>query len=349
MPHLMFKRMNMDIMSFPPQPDLQSIAKATGFSPSAVSKALNPDTAKRGRLSAKTCDLIIRAAAKQGYIRNRAAEFMKRGKEPLIGVFLPWTRASFVLDFLIGVSDQAREENFPLRFYFGRTIGNYIRFMEQARQRRHCGMITFSVQGLHGRRAIESKVRSFAAQGNPMVVINPDVVEKEVLSVRVDNRMSGVLAAQRLLADGCSSFLVCGEFGDRHTGFIEYMRRNGRDAKTIKCSVIRGLIKIAEEQLVMVFRKMPCFPVGIFAMNDEIALLAIRILEGAGWKCGRDFFVVGHDDHDLGRYSIPTLTTIHQPFQEAGKIAVNLLIQRIYGRKANAVTLQPLLIPRESG
>jgi DNA-binding LacI/PurR family transcriptional regulator len=68
---------------------------------------------------------------------------------------------------------------------------------------------------------------------------------------------------------------------------------------------------------------------GVVAFNDSIALGAMRVLQEAGLRIPQDVAVIGFDDIDETRYSLPTLSTINPGRDEIAEIAVGLLQERI--------------------
>ncbi|NYI40090.1 LacI family DNA-binding transcriptional regulator [Demequina lutea] len=74
---------------------------------------------------------------------------------------------------------------------------------------------------------------------------------------------------------------------------------------------------------------------GLFAMSDELALGAMRMLQEAGLVIPSDVAIVGFDDIDEGRYSIPSLSTIDPGRSEIAETAIDVLMDRI-GEKGKA-------------
>ncbi len=68
---------------------------------------------------------------------------------------------------------------------------------------------------------------------------------------------------------------------------------------------------------------------GLFAMNDELALGSMRVLQEKGLVIPDDVAVIGFDDVDEGRYSLPSLTTVDPGRREIAETAVDVLLQRI--------------------
>jgi len=71
----------------------------------------------------------------------------------------------------------------------------------------------------------------------------------------------------------------------------------------------------------------------IVAANDNIALGALELLRVRSEPLWRDCPVTGFDDIDQASWEIPALTTIRQPLEEMGKLAVKALWDLMQGKK----------------
>jgi LacI family transcriptional regulator len=69
-----------------------------------------------------------------------------------------------------------------------------------------------------------------------------------------------------------------------------------------------------------------------------------------GLRVPGDLSVVGFDDTLLAAVSSPALTTVRQPFEQMGEVAVRILRDQMEGRELNSirVELMTTLIVRES-
>jgi LacI family transcriptional regulator len=89
----------------------------------------------------------------------------------------------------------------------------------------------------------------------------------------------------------------------------------------------------------------------LIAFNDTSAIGAIRVLHEAGMRVPADVSVIGFDDIASAQFHVPSLTTIRQPLKHMGKLAANILLDRIANPSApyaNTVPVKPALIIRES-
>lgn len=89
-------------------------------------------------------------------------------------------------------------------------------------------------------------------------------------------------------------------------------------------------------------------PTAVVCVNDRSAILTIDYLHAAGLRVPDDISVTGYDDSEMGRYKSPSLTTVHQPFEEIGTQAAMKLIELINGAAPSQIQLPVQLIVRES-
>ena len=76
---------------------------------------------------------------------------------------------------------------------------------------------------------------------------------------------------------------------------------------------------------------------GVVAFNDALAIGAMYELQARGLAIPRDVGVVGFDDIEDSRYSVPTLTTVDPGRREIANVAVDILRRRLHeGQGAGA-------------
>jgi LacI family transcriptional regulator len=91
-------------------------------------------------------------------------------------------------------------------------------------------------------------------------------------------------------------------------------------------------------------------PTALVAFNDKAAIGALQAATERGLSVPTDLSIAGFDDIDLSRASTPQLTTVRQPLQEMGRMAVSLLIRLLdrHALEALHVELATELIIRTS-
>jgi LacI family transcriptional regulator len=81
-----------------------------------------------------------------------------------------------------------------------------------------------------------------------------------------------------------------------------------------------------------------------------MAVAALQEAHARGIRVPEELSVVGVDDTTVFRIAVPAITTIYQPLEEAGRIAVHLLARIIDGQTVDPMRLEigTRLVVRES-
>jgi DNA-binding LacI/PurR family transcriptional regulator len=70
-------------------------------------------------------------------------------------------------------------------------------------------------------------------------------------------------------------------------------------------------------------------PTALLALNDEIAIGALRGLQEAGLKLPRDMSVTGFNNQPIARMTTPTLTTVNQNIDDTIGTAAEILLAQL--------------------
>ena len=92
-------------------------------------------------------------------------------------------------------------------------------------------------------------------------------------------------------------------------------------------------------------------PTAVFVASDTMAMGALRAVRQAGLRVPEDVAIIGFDDVPQATYLDPPLTTVRQPIQRLGEIAVRVLVDVIaQGPEIpQRVVLMPELVVRSTG
>ena len=84
--------------------------------------------------------------------------------------------------------------------------------------------------------------------------------------------------------------------------------------------------------------------------NDHVAVECLRLLLENGFRVPQDVSLVGFDDSELSRNSIPRLTTMTHPKDHLGSAAAEAILRKIRNpeEKQESVTYRPGLVIRQS-
>ncbi|XHR29486.1 MAG: LacI family DNA-binding transcriptional regulator [Chthoniobacteraceae bacterium] len=192
----------------------------------------------------------------------------------------------------------------------------------------------------------------------PYVLIDP--ADRSCTSkVWLDRGEAMRLTVQHLLDLGHRSFSTLGITPRdlwRWPGLIEPLSAAGLDSNECVQSV--ALDHTQEEsyaegmELANQVIASPSPSTALIALNDQIAIGAIRALSNAGYHVPNDFSVVGFDNLPVSRYWDPALTSIDQQTEKmissAGELLLEALVRRSGSKNKKVVRIVPRLMIRGS-
>ena len=171
------------------------------------------------------------------------------------------------------------------------------------------------------------QTREFRKMNIPVVNLERGE-DDDTISVQCDNYQGGKLAAEHLIECGCQH-IVClrgpmkfSSGQQRYQGYEDVCRKYGRKAVWIDCDYDYDAGLAAAEELI---RRYPDTD-GILASNDMAAMAVYKVLHQNGRRVPEDVQLVGFDNIEFSRRMTPELTTISQPIEEMGKLAVQMII-----------------------
>lgn len=326
-------------------PRIKDIAKELNLSIATVSRALSYDNGLQQKVSANAREQISKVASKMGYQRNRGAEFMKKRRSAVIGVFIPDYADALTANLMFGMSQIAVREGFSINFFPGANEHDFQKFLHGNIATQSIGIISYPLRTLHVEN-LASELIEYHHQGGEVILLNTDQSPEDIPILAIDEFVGGRMAAEILVRLDVDAFVIWGSdhypLERRLAGFCDFCR---------ECGDIRPIIRwerweTPELFLEQIYHRYGQF--GIFATSDEMALRMFRELEKIKLEPGRDIPIIGFDDLKLSSLARPSLSTIQQPFRELGRLAVKCLISGVYGEKTSSQMLLPYPKERES-
>ena len=131
---------------------------------------------------------------------------------------------------------------------------------------------------------------------------------------------------------------------DRLQGFKDVMSAHHLDVDG--GAVVEGDFTETGGRAAMV-RLLSCKPTAVFAASDSMAIGAIKAIRDTGLRVPEDISVVGFDDIPSAVTIEPELTTVRQPIERLGQLAVDLLIDRLERGDAGTAGVERVVLPTE--
>jgi diguanylate cyclase (GGDEF)-like protein len=198
-------------------------------------------------------------------------------------------------------------------------------------------------------------LRAARGSGRPVVVISDDPPGFACPIILPDNSTATRAATQHLIDHGHRRIAFVGypeqaDVKERLRAYRETMAANGLTPDPDLFFPVDDMQELSGERAghAMLAAGMPS--TAVLTGNDRNAVGLIRVLTAAGLDLPADQAVIGFDDTEAGARLTPSLTSIRQPLEDIGALAVRMLIRMNNGEEvANGVHHMPTsLTVRES-
>lgn len=325
---------------------MADIARLAGVSTSTVSRALSGSTL----IPEATRQRIAELAQSMNYRINAGAAQLRRQEVQAIGVAMLGDSMQaisdpFLLSILGNVADALDARGMSVMLT--RLTQNRQHLLTDMVERRQvAGLIIIGQLTWH------DHLNSLTQRGIPMVVWGAPLPDASYSVVGGDNEMGGFLATEHLIAQGCRNIAFFGdisnpEAGLRHAGHLRALREAGLERQLhLEQSFIFGDKRI-RDTIDHWLAKSLKFD-AIFAASDVTAITIMSALGERGIAVPQAVKVVGYDDIMLSAHVHPSLTTVRQPTDIAGRALAELLFESLQGKPHRSIVLPTTLIVRDS-
>ncbi|MBX3012590.1 MAG: LacI family DNA-binding transcriptional regulator [Caldilineaceae bacterium] len=331
---------------------IADVARASGVSSATVSLALR----NKAGIGVKTRQRVLEAAQALGYLPSFPNQSASRLPLNSIGVLIK-TRPdditmtnSFYGPVIAGIEEVCRRQQLHL-MYAHLLVDVENRPVEPPRLLLEQETDGLLLVGMQINRAALALIQP---QSTPMVLVDAYVESNPYDAVVIDNFAAAYEATNYLITQGHQQIALVGSQPQTFPSIME--RRAGY------CQAI------ADHQLVPYFWDCPIWPkaaydatstylqrnpapiTAFFCCNDAVALSLMRALRDQSMTIPGDFSVIGFDNIDLTQHTTPALTTMRVDKVGMGRLAAQLLINRVEYPAAAQVraSLRPSLIKRQS-
>lgn len=326
---------------------MKDVARLAGVSTSTVSHVINNNRFVSDGIRQKVDDAIQAL----NYAPSALARSLKMNQTHTIGMLVTASNNPFYAEVVRGVERSCYERGYSLILCNTEgDINRLNRSLETLLQKRVDGLLMMCTENHLPCGDIFSRYPRL-----PMVMMDwsPFEMGGDIIQ---DNSLVGGETATRYLIDQGFERIACiaGPLDKsparyRLDGFYNAMRN-------ANLSVPDEYVVCSDFEFVGGFDSMNQLlsladpPQAVFSSNDAMAVGAYQAIYQKGLRVPHDISIIGYDDIDLSPYLTPPLTTIHQPKDELGKLAIDQLLYRMDNPngKAELLVLTPKLVIRGS-
>lgn len=335
-----------------PSPTQKDVAREAGVSTATVSLFLN----QKPGVSKPVQESISAAIERLGYIPREPKK--KKGSN-LIGILIENLAFSAFSDVLYlqvmqGFEKEARSLGF-LTVITSIDTTRALEIPEAITNGEFAGVVA-----LGGGDLTDGFLRTVAATGVPMVMVDNYFLEGEVDAIVADNEIGGYFATRHLIERGYDRIAVISgpqkykPLSDRLQGYVRAMYEAGVPPCSwrIQTPLSKGVPNKGYLEMKALLAQ-PDPPNAVFCISDRTAVSALSAINELGLRVPEDIAVIGFDDVPETLHYNPPLSTVHLPKWEMGVEAARRLA-RLIDQSANEInfpvkiTIPTYLVCRES-
>lgn len=305
-------------------PTISDVVKHSGISKSTVSRVINnhPNVSKAKR------EKVLKAMEELSYTPNPTARKMRGKVKSTIGLVIPNVTNPFFSYLVESAERTASENNYRLIILQSKEDKQKeLDFLNLLKLKQIDGIILASIEN------DLATIQSYQEYG-AIVFCNEYLNQNDIPTVKVDQAVAAYNGIHHLLKKGYKKIAYCtgglfieeGKDKDRNSGFRKAMEESGLGINPEWIFIEQHNIEDGKNVLKKIL-KMKEKPDAIFTGSDEVASGITLGARESGIKIPDDIAVLGFDDQPISEITYPRLSTIHQPIEEMGKLATELMIR----------------------
>lgn len=316
---------------------IKDLAKHLLLSYSTVSRALSDDK----NIRKETRDRVIEAAREFGYQPNTTAQNLRSGRSYSIGVIVPEMITPFASQVLEGIQEILGTKGYKVIIAQSdenpETEKKNLLMMEQFRVD---GLIISLTHQTYNNQIL------LQLQQNGMQMVFYDRIpgNLEVTKVIVNDYAKSLLMVEHLIRSGRKQIVHIQ--GPDHLHNAKERARGYSDAlakfqiqKSSDYIIKAGLTfedgRLAAEELLKT--KVPFD--SVFTFTDTLAIGVMNYLREQNLKIPEDVAIASFSGTKLSTIVYPQLTTVEQPLNEIGRVAAELMLEKITDNKTPDKTI----------
>ncbi len=327
-------------------PTISVVAARAGVSVASVSRVLNHDK----RVSADVRTRVQAAVREIDYTPNAAARSLRARMTGQLSLVVDDIGNPAYIEIMRSLQELARQHEHRLLVQStdGR-VDEELGILRDLGQRYVDGLVMTST------RFAPEVARQLRAPAVPVVVIGSLPDELPVDAVGADARGGARGAVEHLLEQGCSRLAMINGPAEtlparsRLRGFLDGVTAGEvRFEPVVRHAAFTSEAGYAAALDVLDARQRPD---GLLCANDQLAVGALEACFDRGVEVPRELALVGMDNTRDATVCRPRLSSVDLRFADRGRIAGQLLLDRIQGRYSGAarrVRVQTQLVRRES-
>lgn len=305
--------------------DIKDIAAMANVSIATVSRFFShPD-----RLSEKTKIKIKKITDEVGYVPNQMGASLRTRRSNNIVAIMPEVSKPVNSAIIKALEQEAQKHGYGVLLGDTQSLREReLHYGSVVKRGQADGILLFAPN-----LPFDTSQKGFSEKKLPPIVnANEMVSNTSVSKVFIDNKAAVIELMAHLFSFGHTTIAAitgpaeAPSSNERLSGYKQALRNSDIDVDENLIFVGNYTLKSGENMALKIIES-GYKPTAIFAFNDDMAIGCMKTLKKHGYKIPEDISVAGFDDTTYSNYVSPTLTTVHQPLDEIGKVSTALLVK----------------------
>ncbi len=306
---------------------MRDVAEAAGVSIKTVSNVVNG----RQKVGAKTRARVLETMERLDFQHNPMARSLRSGRTGLISVVVPGIDQPYFANLTNSIITEAT--SLGLRVVVELTGGEPTRELAAlgSRSRFTDGTILIPI-------GLDTTGADHVAVSYPLVVLGEPIPDTGADFVSVQGVEAARAATHLLIERGRRRIAAVGLHPEesaagesRLRGYLKALEEADVAADPALLVTVKSWHRSAGTEGILALLDYGADFDAVYAFNDALALGVMSGLHARGVAVPAQVAVIGFDDIEEARYSIPTLSSVDPGYRDLAKIAVARLAAKIHG------------------
>lgn len=309
---------------------LQDIANLTGVTKMTISRYLkNPK-----QVSEKNQEKIAKVLKEIQYIPNLAPQIMLGSRSHCIGIVIPSFKNQIFTEVLAGIESVASVHNYQT------IITNY-NYDKQLEEEKIINLLSYNVDALvlMEKEHTQTTLQYLKTANIPVVELMDITKTFFDIQVGFDNEQAAYDMTLQMIESGKKNIIYFNSIASardsqRYKGYQRVMKQSRLTPRQIIPNAISS-IDLGKSLFHQAIQKYPDMD-GVLCTNDDMAIGVLLECQNYQIPVPEQIAIAGFHGLEIGRANNQKIATVITPRFEIGKVAIELLLQKLNGEQVKS-------------
>tara|TARA_B100001564_G_scaffold347308_1_gene347921 strand:+ start:392 stop:1399 length:1008 start_codon:yes stop_codon:yes gene_type:complete len=315
------------------KPTIIDISKATGFSKSTISKALN----NSAEISSKTKEKINNYARKINYKPNFYASHLRKNIIKNVAIIIPDVLNFYFAKVIKGAQQEFFNRNYDMMCFFNEeSASKEKKILDKLKNGSIAGLMISQAKNPFSEN-ISKKLKELQSYNIPVLMFDRIVSDFKCDKVFIDDFQTTYDCVKHLVSRGKRKISLVSPIHDtligkkRFEGYKKALKsENIQFNNDLYIPLTSGDTIESEITKLALSKKIDA----IICIEQDTTIAIQSLLLDLGFKIPKEIAILGFTDGPLFKYTKPSITSVDQHGEYIGKLSAKILIERIENKNS---------------